>query len=217
LGSPSASTLSSWPLSQTLTSLATTRRIANKFPVIKLANEAVDPVRRRASRELPWCGERRKIAKNLHLSQRHQGTEKDIKKSWTPSGIPSGTADFNPPPRAGSQQFVKSQDLTSFGSLDVFWVSSPTPSWRASRASSRRLNGKHADTAASETSQPCSPSQVSTSSYPSMRRSTENSEEPPFCLHLPRPEPRASRPFFNLSPLIPLTSFLPFLKKRIES
>ena len=87
LGSPSASTLSSWPLSQTLTSLATTRRIANKFPVIKLANEAVDPVRRRASRELPWCGERRKIAKNLHLSQRHQGTEKDIEKSWTPSGI----------------------------------------------------------------------------------------------------------------------------------
>jgi len=47
-------------------------------------------------------------------------------------------------------------------------------------------NGKHADTAPSETSKPCSTSQAPTSSYPSMRRSTENSEEPFSRLVLPR-------------------------------
>ena len=36
--------------------------LVDKFQVIKLANEAVDKVRRRESRELPWCGKRRKKA-----------------------------------------------------------------------------------------------------------------------------------------------------------
>jgi len=34
--------------------------VFDKFHVIKLANEAVDKVRRRESRELPWCGEQMK-------------------------------------------------------------------------------------------------------------------------------------------------------------
>lgn len=49
--------------------------VFDKFHVIKLANEAVDEVRRRESRDLPWCGEQMKRSRYIWLKNPDNLTE----------------------------------------------------------------------------------------------------------------------------------------------